>query len=659
VQTRPASSKVTQRQPAPRPCPPPLPGQKAFPGLPLKIGLIVALACGSLAVGAFALPGRKPAVLPQELVADGDVETSAPAVQPVTPPPGKLPPPGAAATGLAPAAATGLAPASRAPAGPTAFDLPQVPPQLPADGAAYALARRITRHINEALAANKVPSSPLAGDAEFVRRAHLDIVGRIPTRQRVIAFLNDRDPLKRAKLIDELLASSEYGEHFARIWADILVKRDFDNNKNLRTDRFVAWLADRFNQNSGWDQVVRDMVTARGEEQTVPETFFILAHQDNRQVSPSKLTGAVGNLFMGIQVHCAECHQHPFTSQWGMNDFWGLAAFFAHTRAERPVPAKGKKANGPAKINEVEQTRPPRNKKGAKMGPTIRPGLVINVPDPNDPRKVIRTARGKLFESKQPPGVGKVPYRPALARWLTSADNRYFAPAAVNRVWAHFFARGLVNPIEDMNPQNKATHPALLRELSAAFVGSKFDLKDLVRAICNSEPYQRSSRPTPANASDEKWYSRMPVKVMEARVLLDSLAVVTGQKAPEARRPMGKQGARSPAGTGGNPLVRFFDTREYDDDPTEFSYGIPQLLRLMNTRLTAAAASVAQRLISESRGDADRMLDDLYLTTLARRPAEHERVRMKAYLARHRNTGQGPAGVLWALLNCAEFVSNH
>src|SRR5262249_29298660 len=162
--------------------------------------------------------------------------------------------------------------------------------------------------------------------------------------------------------------------------------------------------------------------------------------------------------------------------------------------------------------------------KAAKNGPAIRPGLVVNVPDPNDPRKVIRTARGKFFESKQPPVAARVPYRPHLARWLTAAENRYFAPAAVNRLWAHFFARGLVHPIEDMNPKNSATTPALLREMSNAFVKSQYDLKDLIRAICNSEVYQRTSRPLPDNASDDQLYSHMPVKVIEARVLLDSLA---------------------------------------------------------------------------------------------------------------------------------------
>jgi hypothetical protein len=636
------------------PPPPPSPPRQApaargiFPGLFFKIAAIVALACVSVAVGAFALPRRE----------------KQPVAQDQGPPPSTVEPDNQTisrqADDLNRTAERTLRGVSvvRAISPPVTFDVPSVRPQLPADGAAYAVARLITRRINARLDASKVPASPLAGDAEFIRRAHLDIVGRIPSRQRVVAFLDDTDPLKRAKLIDELLASPDYGRRLARIWADILIKRDFDNNKNLRPGPFIAWLAERFNQNAGWDQIVREMITAKGAEGTAPETFFILAHQDNRQPSPSKLTGAVGNLFMGIQIHCAECHQHPFTAKWGMDDFWGMAAFFGHTRAQRGPGGKGKRPAGPATIVELETAPAPKNKKGARLGPAIRAGLVINVRDPNDPRKVIRTARGKFFESKQPPPSGKAPYRPHLAKWLTAAENPYFARAAVNRMWAHFFARGLVHPIEDMNPQNRPTHPVLLRELSEAFVKSKYDLKALVRAICNSEPYQRTSRPRPDNASDDRLYSHAPIKVMEARVLLDSLAVVTGQRA-RAVAPKGRQGARSLTGSGGDPLVRFFDTREYDDDPTEYSYGIPQLLRLMNTRLTAASAVVARKLVSDNQGNADSVLDDVYLTALSRRPSERERDRMRAYVARQNDPAQGYAGVLWALLNCAEFVSNH
>jgi hypothetical protein len=544
---------------------------------------------------------------------------------------------------------------------PSAFDVPRVAPRRPSRDGACALSEVIDREIAWALEEAGLPASPPSGDAEFLRRAFLDLTGKVPTRQKCVSFLDDADPLKRARLIDELLASSNHGLYLARLWADLLVKRDFDTNRGLNPGPFVTWLAERFNDGTGWDQIVRDLITATGPEASTPATFFVLANQDNRQPSPAKLVGAVGNLFMGIQIQCAECHQHPHTARWGQNDFWGMAAFFAHTRANRGQPQKGKKANGPAVITEAEpaggQAKAPANKKkkAAKRGPAILAGLKIRVPDPNDPRKTVRIATGKFFESNQPAPAGRPPYRPHLASWLTATENRYFATAAVNRVWAHFFARGLVNPIEDINDQNKPTHPALLRKLAESFTASGYDLKYLMRAFCNSSAYQRTSRPLPGNKGDEGLYSHMPVKVLTARQLIDSLAVVTGQQVPRPRP--GPAGRKGQGRVGGDPLVRSFDTREYDDDATEFSYGIPQLLRLMNTGLTNASGQLARRLASRRQGDHARAIEEIYLTALSRRPSPREAERMLAYVRKQANPGSGCADVMWALLNCAEFIS--
>ncbi len=452
-----------------------------------KVVAIGLLALGSVAIGAFVLqfrsckaailavaakriePVAKEANAPAESTPESatlrDVPTEQPqrtVVEPVRPAPS------ASASPAVPSLASG----------PSSFDVPRVAPRLPSRQGAYALSETIDREIDQALSSGEVPASPVSGDAEFLRRVSLDLTGKVPTRERTVAFLADSDPTKRAKLIDELLESKDHGVFFARIWADLLVKRDFDSNRGLQTDRFINWLAEgRYNENAGWDQIVRDMITASwGEEESTPQTFFILANQDNRQPSPSKLVGAVGNLFMGIQIQCAECHQHPFTARWNQGDFWGMAAFFGHTKANRTM-TKGKPA-GPATITEVERQAAPKNKKkAAKAGPTIQGGLRINVPDPNDPRKTTNVATGKFFESNEKPNAFKVPYRPHLARWLTAPTNRYFAPAAVNRVWAHFFARGLVNPIEDMHDANKpATHPRRLLQRPGRIV-RRFQLR--------------------------------------------------------------------------------------------------------------------------------------------------------------------------------------
>ncbi len=642
----PAVARLQPAEPVARPA-------RSF-GLFLRLIGVVVVGVAGVLVGGFALPdNRGPAAVmppqlpdeqPQEMLNVADevvIEKEAPAT-------------------------TTLPAAAPAPASPRFVRLPhpldaapKVVPQLPA-GPAFDLARAIDREIDAALAAAKLPPSPPAEDAEFLRRVTLDLTGTIPTYDRTVAFLLDSDPYKRAKLIDELLASSAYGRHFAHIWADLLIKRDFDSNKNLKTEPFVNWLAEQFNEGKGWDAIVRDLLTASGKEAETPQTLFYQANQDNNQPSPAKLVGATANLFLGIQLQCAECHVHPTVDQWTQKDFWGLAAFFGHVRFERDGGVKAVKQGGPVTLHEVERKAEPKGKAAKKNGDkAIAPGAIIPIPDPTDNKKTVGTAKAKVFEGTMP-SLRSVPYRPKLAEWLTSTQDRYFAPAAVNRLWAHLFARGLVHPVEEMHPGNAPSHPAVLKQLSAAFVKSGYDLKFVLRALCNTRAYQRTSRPLPENAEDEKLLSHMPVKVIGARELLDALATATGYREREtpnrqAGRPM--NGVKAPA----RPvtMVRFFDTRDYDDDPTEYAYGVPQVLKLMNSNLTQRAAEAAARVVRAGQGDRSRVIEDLYLTTLARRPRAEELERLAGYVAAQGDRQKGFAGVMWVLLNSAEFVSNH
>jgi hypothetical protein len=473
----------------------------------------------------------------------------------------------------------------------------------------------------------------------------------------------DGDPYKRARLIDELLASPEYGKHFARQWADLLVKRDFDSNKNLNTAPFVAWLADRFNKDVGWNAIVRDILTTTGKEADAAATLFYLANQDNNQPSPAKLVGATGNLFMGVQIQCAECHVHPTVDKWAQKDFWGMAAFFGHVVADRDNGEKGRPVPGTAVIKEVERKNVgPRDRAAKKNGEKdIKAGAVINIPDPTDNKKTVGVARAKFFEGPSPT-LNSAPYRPALATWVTSPRNKYFAANAVNRLWAHLFARGLVHPVEEMHDAYKPSHPGVLKMLGAGLVKNGYDLKFALRAICNTTAYQRTSRPAPENAdADETLLARMPVKVVGAHELLASLATVTGGRESDGPR----RGPMRPGGNGKRPdgpvsLSRFFDTREYDDDVTEFPFGVPQVLKLMNTSLTHRAGDAAARVAGRAAtSDRRRVIEDLYLTALTRRPKPQELERMLAFVAKQGNPQQGYAGVMWALLNSAEFVSNH
>jgi Protein of unknown function (DUF1549)/Protein of unknown function (DUF1553) len=678
MQTNPARSLVAVPV---RPATPPFHARAASTGGPLVRALGLLIVCVvSLLVGGFALPGGSTqAVVTPQLQSE---PAPVPVIEvPVAPEP-------------LPVAVAEPKPAAP-PKPPHPLDAaPKVEPKLPT-GSAYTLSAAMDREIDAALAAAKIPASPLADDAEFLRRVTLDLTGTIPTHERATAFLLDADPYKRAKLVDELLESRYYGLHLAHIWSDLLIKRDFDSNKNLKTEAFVNWIAGEFNAGKGWDAIVRSILTAAGKEEELPQSLFYLANQDNFQPAPAKLVGATANLFMGIPLQCCECHVHPSVDKWTQQDFWGMAAFFGHLTAEREGPPNAAQRGVPATFVETP-ARPidPREKaaakaaakaaqqaakaapnkaaakailKAAKAGPKAGnkadpPGVVIPIPDPTDDRKNVGYAKAKFFEGP-PANLSSVPYRPALAEWLTASQNRYFAPAAVNRLWAHLFTRGLVHPIEDMSDGNASSHPAALKELSEAFVKADYDFKFVLRALCNTRAYQRTSRPLPENAEDEKLFSHMPVKVIGARQLLESLTVATGLLQPDPAARRGPRGAaannnvKRPAGP--QPLERFFDTREYDDIVTEYAYGVPQILRLMNSPLTNRANQTAARVMRTNRNDQARVIEDFYLMALTRRPRPEELERMAAFVDKQGGGQQAYGGVLWALLNSAEFVSNH
>jgi len=611
-----------------------------------RLALYLTAGIASTIAGAFLLPGSNPSrkeapsapAAIQSIKADEPVDPSLSAVAPNQENPSPSP--------QAPIVPIDESSARTSPEGWTRkYDSPSIPPARP-PGPAGELAAAIDRQLDRALTVANIPPSPLADDAEFLRRVYLDLTGTIPSHAAAVAFLNDPDSFKRARLIDELLASPEFGKHFAQIWTAILVKRDFDNNKNLKTEAFTVWLGDHFNKGTGWNKIVSELITADGKEDAAPQAFFFLANQDNNQPAPDKLVGSVGNLFMGIQIQCAQCHVHPFVSRWNQQDFWGMAAFFGHTRLEREGAGKNKRG-GLATVKEVEpQQAVVRGK--ANNGPRPIPvGAVIAIPDPNDTKKTTGTARAKFFEGPLPLLSNKGPYRPALAAWLTSPRNKYFATATVNRLWAHLFARGFVNPLEDMNDKNKPSHPELLDKLAAEFVQADFDLKFLLRAMANTNAYQRTSRPLASNSDDDKYFSHMPVKVLGARELLNALAtaVAPAEKVEALKDRLG-QG-----------MVRFFDTREVEGDPTEFTQGIPQMLRLMNSPLTNSSAAAAFRIVKNGAGNTDKIIEDLYLTALSRRPHPEEAIRMTAFVGQKGDRGY--AGVFWALLNSAEFASNH
>jgi hypothetical protein len=521
-----------------------------------------------------------------------------------------------------------------------------------------AVATEIDRLIDERLAAENVPASPLADDAEFIRRAYLDITGRVPNAAAVNAFLTTTDPTKRARLIDDLLAMPQFGSSFAGIWRRVLVPPDANQNKAPNYAAFEAWMAQRFNQNAPWDQTVRALLMAEGPVTESPQAIFYIANADAKSFPQADiLTRTTSQAFMGVQLQCAQCHDHPFNTQWKQSDFWGMAAFFGRVQN---TAAGGNGAAGAATIVEKLQ-----QKAGRKGKPTARVNANGSIVIPEESFHNVGTVIPAKFPAGVQPSLGDVPQlRPAFAAWLTAPDNKYFGPCIANRFWEHFMGRGIVNPVDDFNPDNKPSHPELLAMLAQEFVQSGFDIKHLVRCICNSRAYQRSSVPVEGNKGGENTlFARMEIKVLSPEALADSLEVALESRAVMPAggvamiRPAAKKGGY-PANTPRDHFVNFFNTKEEGAEAGDYSYGIPQALMLMNQVQFNNGAAVVDRLV-KTAPLRERVIEQLYLATLSRKPAPEEMKQSLAYVNKQKTPREGYNGLLWTLVNRSEFVLNH
>jgi hypothetical protein len=500
-------------------------------------------------------------------------------------------------------------------------NLTETKPAKPMD--VKAVSQLIDREINKKLAEAKLAPSAKCSDAEFIRRVTLDISGVIPSAERVEKFLADNDAEKRNKLVDELLASSKYGSHLADIWGTPMFPIDTDN-RFVNKEPLVKYLAETFNANKPWDRMAHEILTATGEQEKDGAVTFFLA---NRGVD--KLTDSVGKLFLGVQIQCAQCHNHPF-AKWKQTEYWGMAQFFYKVNSQVNRNAKTDIA---AKVEEVN-----------------RPQRKLN-PVPESAKNVA----AKFLGAEQPKLDSGKPYRPVLADWICTAENPFFSKSIVNRVWAQYFGKGLVNPIDDLSDENEPTHPELLQALSKEFAAGGFDLKQLVRSICASDAYQRTSIPTLANKSDTVLYSHMAIKVLTPEQLFDSLVAVVGEFG--GKGPPAKMG---PGRIGGSPRERFVSFFSGADNAkaTDYEAGIPQALRLMNNpRLSGSPNLLAA--LAKAGDQPAKVIDKLYLMTVNRKPTDAETKRLTQYIAKAGDSRSAYGDILWALLNSSEFALNH
>jgi hypothetical protein len=517
-------------------------------------------------------------------------------------------------------------------AAPAAYSAsPQASPSAATKVGEAVLTERIDKAIGKRLEAEGIKLSPLADDAEFLRRVYLDIAGIIPSAEKAAAFLDSKDPSKRAKLIDELLASPRFGRHLADIWKGYLLPRTSDN-RALQTEPLTRWLEESFNNDKPWDQFVKELVTASGKQDEQGAVTFFLANP-----TADKVTDTVSRLFLGVQLQCAQCHNHPFT-KWKQTEYWGMAAFFTKVKTDRVRQAA--KQGEPAAVSEDGKGRPAKLPMSAKVVPA------------------------KFLQGEEPKLDKAAPYRPVLAQWMTSPENPFFARAMANRLWAHFFGRGIVDPVDDMHEGNPPSHPELLQELAGQFAANHFDVKFLIRAICNSQTYQRTSKPNDKDDSGANLFAHMAIKVNSPEQLYDSLLLVLGtpgQAAPGRKGPNQKgpnQGKRPPGADPRAVFVNFF-LNEDGADPTQYQAGIPQALRLMNSPQLSGGALLLEQTLKSLRSPAQ-IIERLYLATLSRRPTPSESQRLTNFVHAHgTDARKAYRDILWAVLNSSEFALNH
>ncbi len=447
-------------------------------------------------------------------------------------------------------------------------------------------------------------------DAEFCRRIWLDLAGVAPPVSAIRSFLKDSSDKKREKLIQQILNSPEHANHMASVWTKILVPST-TNDGRQNTAALTKWLRSKFNRNLPYDYLVAGFLTAGGSGDTGPTVFYT-----SNDLDPKKLAAATSRIFMGIQLQCAECHDHPF-DRWTQEDFWSYAAFFSQ------LARSNNGNNGEAIIED-------------------RLGGEVMLPDTD------QTMAPKY------PGIDEVPEadpgnrrRRQLTIWMASRDNPYLARAAVNRVWGQLMGRGFVDPVDAMDANNVPSHPELLDALAKFLVQQRFDLRKLYAAIVASKTYQLSSKYT-GERPNEELFAVQNVKTLSA----DQIYLTLQQNI-----------VRQTSNTNAFSRQQFLLRMESSETSSlEYPHGVVQVLGMMNGPEILQASRSDTGLLASLEApffdDATR-IETLYLATVSRKPTETERNRCAKFISQGETVADRRAAIsdtLWALLNTAEFA---
>jgi hypothetical protein len=511
--------------------------------------------------------------------------------------------------------------------------------------------------------ANTVTPSHYCTDYEFIRRASLDIIGRIATPAEIEVYMKDPEATRRSLLIERLLSHEEYAQHWADVWTNWLLSRSGVFGRGTYHEQLNEWLKDQFAQNRTYDQIVTDLLTAKGKNTENGAVNFILAHTGDQMPAPRQveeghfdmvpITSRITRLFLGTQVQCAQCHDHPFYNNIKQQHFWGVNAFLRQVdRTGTPPQERMRNMAYPMlELRDNPQTNP-----GAVVFYEKRNGVVLQAKAEflasGEEKRGARLASGKVGTDR----------RVELARYVVNHDM--FAKAGANRMWGVFFGRGFSNPVDDFNDNNPPSNPELLETLAAAYKNYGYDQKKLIRWMCNSHAYNLSVVANKTNDKVEKeaLFSRMIVKSMSPEQLFESLTVAT-----KAESGASKETKVANRDRWLNTLVANFG----DDEGNEVNFNgtIVQALLMMNGQDINEALSRKDGTVdlAMKKGNPDAIITELFLSTLNRKPKPAELALIKERMALRPQFAkldvEKPAAkyqdLFWALLNCNEFLLNH
>jgi hypothetical protein len=494
-----------------------------------------------------------------------------------------------------------------------------------------------------------MPPSAVSADHIFQRRATLDIAGRLPSAEEMESFRGSTAPDKRDQLVEQLLSSTDYADYFANKWAALLRNKRTDAKQTRGAYAFHAWIRDSLAANKPYDQFVREILTASGEvSENPPVAWYRQVRNMQTQLEDAS------QLFLGQRLQCAQCHHHPY-EKWSQADYWSFGALFSQV-SYKPGAQPGEDVviprRGPAKATN--------KKNGQSVKPAALAEPAFHLTEDDDARQF-------------------------LADWMTKPANPWFARAVVNRYWKHFFGRGLVDPEDDLRDTNPPTHPELLDALTAHFVASRFDLKELVRTIARSTTYQLSSEPNAHNSRDRHQFSRFYPRRLPAEVLFDSVHLLAGSQSQFEGLPAGTRAVCLPDNSfnASSYFLTVFGRPESSsacECERSMEASLSQSLHLLNSKdiqsRLSAETSRAVRLAADPREEAAR-ITDLYRLAYSRDPSTEEIRKMQEYFARKvaaipeskdakdtesaraKARREGWEDTIWALLNSKEFLFNH